>query len=592
MRILPSKRGLALTATAAVVGLTALDALRSRSQVDALPTLTDGSPAEGSWSALSATGVDVSPEVRTAAATFAEANGLDLVDLVPAGLAATFASDLAHAPLAGAGVAIVVRSELLDRAGIEPGVLAAGELAAARRTLSGYTDHAGSAKADLEAPSRSLADRRDHLEGGNSSLARSAATSVAALVALVGSAIVAPLIGLLGLVAYAATGLLRGESPQSTLGRLLHAPLTWLEIRRLPQSAASIRRDEEVAEARAWYSAELDKGVERFLEPRQTECPWCTSAAIAPYLQSKDIRQAKPGLFTLDKCADCRHIFQNPRLTLDGLEFYYKDAYDGLAEAQADINFTYLSPIYRRRAETIRTERPDVPRRWLDIGTGGGHFCHIAHEVFPDTSFDGLDMSTGVLEGQRRGWLDTAYHGMLIDREDDIAGQYDQVSLYHYLEHTREPLAELDAAVKALSPDGWLLIEQPDPEAVVARLFRSWWAGWLQPEHLHMVNADNVCKALEDRGLEIVKVLRREAHMPVEGFILVTTLLRKVAPDPDLPWRTEKYPTLARIRRIAGLAVIGPLLIFVPLIDRVIIPKLLKSSHAYRILARRPQITA
>ena len=33
--------------------------------------------------------------------------------------------------------------------------------------------------------------------------------------------------------------------------------------------------------------------------------------------------------FTLEQCGDCGHVFQNPRLTPEGLEFYYRDFYDG-----------------------------------------------------------------------------------------------------------------------------------------------------------------------------------------------------------------------------------------------------------------------
>jgi 2-polyprenyl-3-methyl-5-hydroxy-6-metoxy-1,4-benzoquinol methylase len=35
--------------------------------------------------------------------------------------------------------------------------------------------------------------------------------------------------------------------------------------------------------------------------------------------------------------------------------------------------------------------------------------------------------------------------------------------MYHYLEHTADPAAELDAATALLAPGGHLMVEVPDP---------------------------------------------------------------------------------------------------------------------------------
>jgi SAM-dependent methyltransferase len=340
-------------------------------------------------------------------------------------------------------------------------------------------------------------------------------------------------------------------------------------------------------EARQWYAAELDQGIERFFEPVRDTCPWCGSAELRKHLTSRDVRQAKPGRFRLDRCTDCGHIFQNPRLSLDGLAFYYRDAYDGLSAERADENFSTLVPHYRSRSETVLQLRPDRPERWLDIGTGNGQFCQTARTLFPATSFEGLDLSTGVLDGEARGWLDRGIQGQLLDRAEELRGRYDQVSMFHYLEHTREPLAELDAVAAILQPGGWLLVEQPDPECRMARWYGSLWAGWLQPEHLNMVTSGNLVTALEQRGFEVVAVQHAEAHMPLETFLLAATLLRRIGPPLDLPWLPPRSRAWARLRRVVGLALVAPLVLIAPFVDKVVIPRVLRSSHAYRVLARR-----
>lgn len=89
-------------------------------------------------------------------------------------------------------------------------------------------------------------------------------------------------------------------------------------------------RTAETERLRADYQAELARGTERFLLPKRTTCPWCESGALTRRMRTRDWVQGKPGVFTLDRCRDCGHVFQNPRLNQEGLDFYYRDFYDGL----------------------------------------------------------------------------------------------------------------------------------------------------------------------------------------------------------------------------------------------------------------------
>jgi len=339
--------------------------------------------------------------------------------------------------------------------------------------------------------------------------------------------------------------------------------------------------------ARSYYETELARGVDRFLGERLSACPWCGGGDLRRRTVCRDLRQFKPGHFPLDECEGCGHVFQNPPVTDEGLTFYYRDTYDGLNAERAEANLGSMGEMYHRRASTVADHRPDQPRRWLDVGTASAHFCETAATLFPQTVFDGLDMSDGVLAGEKAGRIETGYQGQFPDLSGDLRGRYDQVSMFHYLEHTRDPKADLDAAVEVLTDDGWLLIEQPDPQAPAARLFGSWWAGWNQPEHLNMITRDNLVAALEERGMEVVAVVRREAHIPLEAFIVLATILNRIAPGDVAPWRRESSPRVAAVRRLIGKALFAPLVPLTRLVDRVLLPRVLHSYHAYRILARK-----
>ncbi|MGH4009264.1 MAG: methyltransferase domain-containing protein, partial [Pseudonocardiaceae bacterium] len=185
---------------------------------------------------------------------------------------------------------------------------------------------------------------------------------------------------------------------------------------------------------RPYYQAELAGGVERFLEPRRDTCPWCGSTALSVRLRTSDLIQRKPGAFTLEQCGTCQHIFQNPRLTPAGLDFYYRDFYDGLGQELMEEAFSAAGQSYRGRVDMLKPFT--TPRAWLDVGAGHGHFCRLAREVWPDAEFDGLDQSVSVEEAQHRGWIDHGYRGEFVALAGELAGQYDVVSMHHYLEHT------------------------------------------------------------------------------------------------------------------------------------------------------------
>ena len=128
----------------------------------------------------------------------------------------------------------------------------------------------------------------------------------------------------------------------------------------------------------------------------------------------------------------------------------------------------------------------------------------MAKEVWPDTRFEGLDQSDGVDVAFRRGWVDQPHHGQLTDLAAGLRDRFDVVSMFHYLEHTADPAAELDAATVALQPGGHLVVEMPDPQDPIARYLGPYWVPWMAPQHLNMVSVDRLGEMLEARGYTIV----------------------------------------------------------------------------------------
>ncbi|MFF7471948.1 methyltransferase domain-containing protein [Streptomyces sp. NPDC008092] len=348
-------------------------------------------------------------------------------------------------------------------------------------------------------------------------------------------------------------------------------------------------KQSEIEALRSAYRRDLAEGTDRFFEPRRTTCPWCASDRLTTRLRTSDLLQHKPGAFALDRCAECGHTFQNPRLNDTGLEFYYRDFYDGLGEQKMSGTFGGRTKMYQGRAQAMVPHDP-TPKNWLDVGTGHGHFCEAAREVLPGTAFDGLDFTDGVELAAREGRVEHAYRGAFPDLAPELAARYDVVSMFHYLEHSTDPDRELRAAHEAVRPGGHLLIEVPDPESRYARLLGRWWLPWLQPQHLHFVPVANLRARLTDLGFTVVAEQHAEAHDPVDLLAAVWLALDHAAPREDAPWLPTPPGGLRKSLRAALLIAGIPALIAGTLLDRFAVRPFshrLRVSNAYRIVARR-----
>jgi SAM-dependent methyltransferase len=378
-------------------------------------------------------------------------------------------------------------------------------------------------------------------------------------------------------------------APRGLLVHTLFRTLVDLGLALRAISVLLFRENARAEERRATYSKVLKNGTEGFFEPRRDTCPICENAVISRALRTVDRYGFKPGNFTLEKCDSCGHIFQNPRLSIDGLNFYYRDFYDGLGEGLLDTLFSFDSHSYEMRARMVCGVAS--PKRWLDVGAGHGHFCCIARGIAPAAVLDGLDLSESIDEARARGWIDRAYRGLFPDLASDIAKEepsYDVVSMSHYLEHTRDPRAEIEAARTVLARDGLLMIEVPDPQSRMGKLLGSFWVPWFQPQHQHLLSVHNLSEILQRNAFEVVTIDRGAAHQKNDLTFFVFTFLNHIAKPVDLPWRKRSTPLGRLWRQVVwcpGLVIVG----FWWAVDQLIAPLLQREgwSNTYRVLARR-----
>ncbi|GAA3960726.1 hypothetical protein GCM10023085_49000 [Actinomadura viridis] len=604
------------------LGLVADALWRRRRAARLTPLPPSVEPARDGHRFVTAAGVTLDEATRRAASAYAAERSLRVLDLVPAGLDGARALELVRrvdpetyrgarlAPGGTGGHAMLVASEVAERAAVTRftglGAAEMEELAVRLKRYAPVGTDLAVAPAVAPVPC-TPADRRAILRGrwpsdlpvylsGNliglgvltAALARALARGLRGgpaggrarealpALAVLAAASVQPYLVTAG------TALRPHDRHRFALTRGVGALYRWTRVA-LEREAP----DPELPRLRERYAAELEAGVERFHEPRRDDCPWCGGTALRHRLTSGDHQHHRPGVFTLDACDSCGHVFQNPRLNLEGLDFHYRDFYDGPGGPEVERGFRLAAPHYRDRARMLRGHA--VPKAWLDVGGGHGHFCNAARDVWPRTRFDALDMSVSITEAENRGWIDGGHLGHFPDHADKLAGAYDVVSMHHYLEHTLDPRAELDAAARVLAPGGHLLIEVPDPEWIVGRLAGRWWHAWFQPQHLHFVPVGNLVAALAERGFHTVEVQRGAAHQPVDLLMIVMMLAHRVVPDPAKPWRSGRWTRTRGAARTAVYLAAGPLMFAAAALDQSLHPLIRRTgrSNTYRVLARR-----
>ncbi len=571
---------------------------------------------------LVARGVRLSPEVRERALAYARSRGLAVVDLIPSDLPVERALLLVRscdprdysqnrlAPGRGAGHAILVRRDVLERSRLELGEKESLEPERVARATIQLKYYAGTAAALGVLPGLSAlpSDRPDAMRFWSALVGETTGLVIGlqtAELALFGLGLwFAPLWALAAILAFQLQPLLVFGSSKlqpedlrlQAIGRIglwtRHLVRFFRASRPDPEArdAATKSRLQREGESRAEYASWVAGGLAAFFEARRTDCPWCGAADLVQRLVTKDFFHHKPGRFRLDRCEACGHVFQNPRLSIEGLDFYYKDFYGGAWEGPLELAAQSSADLYTRRAETLQGLHE--PRKWLDVGTGQAHFCIMASAVWPGCQFDGLDMSEGVEEAQRRGWISKAYRQMFPDVAPKLTEAYDVVSMHHYLEHTLDPRAELDAAAHVLAPGGMLQIEVPDPEYPLAALFGRRWASWFQPQHLHFVPLTNLRQALEERHFEVVRELRATANLSSDVAFWLYTILESLAPPVGMPWQPARTP-LRTLWRIAVLSTVGPAFVLAFAADRLLdswVRRFASRSNTYRIIARKGSV--
>jgi SAM-dependent methyltransferase len=142
----------------------------------------------------------------------------------------------------------------------------------------------------------------------------------------------------------------------------------------------------------------------------------------------------------------------------------------------------------------------------LDVGCSTGSFLGVARDAF---AASGVEPDPGTSEQARAAGLDVIT-GTLADVQAPPGG-FDALTMFHVIEHTDSPRAELARARDLVRPGGVVLVETPTVDSLLFRLTRGRWRQ-LIPDHYFFFSRGTLETALRQAGfepLDYAKVGRR-----------------------------------------------------------------------------------
>ena len=224
-----------------------------------------------------------------------------------------------------------------------------------------------------------------------------------------------------------------------------------------------------------------------------TECNLC-HADRSSLLFTKDSLQ-------IVKCLDCGLTYVDPQPSEEDLRTIYKNGYfNGTWEADYLTEKKLYAPRFRERLKDI--DSLEAKGKLLDVGCAVGYFLEAAQQDGWEAS--GVEISSYASEFARKSGFDV-FTGRL-EEAGYPDNHFDVVTLWHVLEHMRDPAACLQEIHRILKDSGVLAVELPNIESKRSQKAGENWDQLKPREHLYYFGPGTLRKSVEKAGFQVVRI--------------------------------------------------------------------------------------
>ncbi len=205
-----------------------------------------------------------------------------------------------------------------------------------------------------------------------------------------------------------------------------------------------------------------------------TACCLCGSKHLVPLTEM--------GQWRIVECRQCELAMLESRPSETQLAALYQEAYFsahsiGYAKGEEDTEKGVRGQ--RKRVGWVSAFAP-AGASLLDVGCASGYFLAAARRG--GFGAEGVEVSEWAANESRQRFGLRVTTGQI----GDVPGphpRFDVVTMWHSLEHTRDPVATLTTVHRLLRDGGILGIELPNYRSIDARGYGLSWSGWSMPYH-------------------------------------------------------------------------------------------------------------
>jgi 2-polyprenyl-3-methyl-5-hydroxy-6-metoxy-1,4-benzoquinol methylase len=166
----------------------------------------------------------------------------------------------------------------------------------------------------------------------------------------------------------------------------------------------------------------------------------------------------------VQRCRNCGYVFDNPRPTLEELIAFYS------RPTQYDSWLSELGTrdrLWKRRLGKLKKTKKSGSL--LDVGSGIGQFLALARNFYADVY--GTEVSSTAIQIAKEKYQLDLFAGTLENPALQGKG-FDNITLFHVLEHVPDPRSVLDTCHRLLHAEGILVIAVPNEVTSLRAIIR------------------------------------------------------------------------------------------------------------------------
>jgi 2-polyprenyl-3-methyl-5-hydroxy-6-metoxy-1,4-benzoquinol methylase len=225
------------------------------------------------------------------------------------------------------------------------------------------------------------------------------------------------------------------------------------------------------------------------------------------------------------ECKDCQLVFFNPQPSPAYLQGYYSSQIGYMSSIEENLRSFEAEPkswqdtanwifykIYQHKPE-------EKGERLLDVGSAYGFFLMFAKKRGLDVL--GLEISTETSKYARQHGIEVQNVSLADAKLDDRS--FDIVTMNNVLEHTLNPVTELEKAFSVLKPSGIIYIGVPNWDSLVSRVDGFHWKMKSWPNHLYYFTPETLERMLTKVGFTVKETF---THMGESEYLDDARIIR------------------------------------------------------------------